>query len=655
MLRFTRDRFSLTSSPFLLGGVIQHLLESCRQNYPDIVSEIERSLYVDDLISGGPTSEKAKEIKSASQSIFAKGTFELHKWHSNVKELESAASEPGVIEEETYAKEQLNVPRREGATLLGLPWNKENDTVGVSFPQGKADPSKRGILSKVARIYDPLGLASPISLGGKHLYRDVCDAKLNWDTTLPSRLMQSWVRREERLPEQLTVLRSLAAYQEDIQRIELHAFGDASGKGVAGAVYAVVVQETGVNQGLVAARARLSKKGLTIPRLVLVSGHLAVNLLANVASALDGLPLMKRYCWLDSTVALHWIRSQAHQFVSNRVEKIQAHSEVIWRHVGTSDNPADLGSCGGEVTSHPSWCNGPTWLKNKACWPLDIVTKASDESMAEVKAMRDVFAVAIASTDKLDSLLEKYTYWKTMRICAWIMRFVHNIRSRKTGKLKGPLTTEETNKARIFWVKRVQTRATADKHYQEDRLQLNLQPNQDGILECRGRIQGHFPVYLPDSQRFTEKLVTQSHLSTMAKVRELYWVPRLRRLTKRIVKSCHGCRRFQAQAFSSPPQGDLPKDRTEGQTPFQVVGVDYAGPLKYRKNAKTEGKAYVLLYACSLTRALFLDLLPNLETKEFLASFKNFIARRGRPKKVYSDNGRNLRWCRPVDQASDAR
>ena len=75
----------------------------------------------------------------------------------------------------------------------------------------------------------------------------------------------------------------------------------------------------------------------------------------------------------------------------------------------------------------------------------------------------------------------------------------------------------------------------------------------------------------------------------MAKVREQYWVPRLRRLTKRVVKNCLGCRRFQVQAFSSPPQGTLPKDRIEGQTPFQVVGVNYAGPFKYRKGAKTEG------------------------------------------------------------------
>ena len=170
-----------------------------------------------------------------------------------------------------------------------------------------------------------------------------------------------------------------------------------------------------------------------------------------------------------------------------------------------------------------------------------------------------------------------------------------NARSAKMRTLTGPLTTEETNKANVFWVKRVQTRAPLAKYYQEDQLQLNLQPNSEGVLECRGRIQGHYPVYVPDSQRYTEKFVTQAHLatlhggvvSTIAKVREQYWVPRLRRLTKRVVKNCHGCRRFQAQAFSFPPQGNLPRDRTEGQTPLQVVGVDYVGSLKYRKGAKT--------------------------------------------------------------------
>ena len=70
-LRFTRALFGLTCSPFILGGVVKHLLESCREKYPEIVREIGKSLYVDDLISGGPTQAKAETIKSASMEIFA--------------------------------------------------------------------------------------------------------------------------------------------------------------------------------------------------------------------------------------------------------------------------------------------------------------------------------------------------------------------------------------------------------------------------------------------------------------------------------------------------------------------------------------------------------------------------------------------------------
>lgn len=62
------------------------------------------------------------------------------------------------------------------------------------------------------------------------------------------------------------------------------------------------------NQCLITARSRLSKQGLTIPRLELVAGHMAVNLVANVRDALDGLPISSTYCWLDGSVTLYWIR-----------------------------------------------------------------------------------------------------------------------------------------------------------------------------------------------------------------------------------------------------------------------------------------------------------------------------------------------------------
>lgn len=117
--------------------------------------------------------------KESNQNQFVQGTFELHKGHSNVKELETACSVPAA-EEETYAKKQFGIPRKEGATLLSLQWDKGNDTISVNFPSESTEPTKCGILSKVAKIYiyDPLGLVSPITLGGKFLYRDICDAKL---------------------------------------------------------------------------------------------------------------------------------------------------------------------------------------------------------------------------------------------------------------------------------------------------------------------------------------------------------------------------------------------------------------------------------------------------------------------------------------------
>lgn len=189
---------------------------------------------------------------------------------------------------------------------------------------------------------------------------------------------------------------------------------------------------------------------------------------------------------------------------------------------------------------------------------------------------------------------------------------------------------------------------------------LNLHPNQDGVLECQGRIRDEFPVYIPETSMLGLRLVEEVHQETlhggvwltMAKVRTRYWIPKLRQLVKIVCENCHGCKRFQTSAYAAPPPGNLPTTRTQGTNPYQEIGVDYAGPIQYRVSKQREAKAYVLLYACSLTRGIYLDLLPNLETGECLKSLKQFIARRGRPERMYSDNGRTFvdaaNWIRAV-------
>ncbi|KAK3743482.1 hypothetical protein QZH41_013097 [Actinostola sp. cb2023] len=219
-----------------------------------------------------------------------------------------------------------------------------------------------------------------------------------------------------------------------------------------------------------------------------------------------------------------------------------------------------------------------------------------------------------------------------MRVCGWVMRFIQNARATKAHRVRGPLTTREIETARLVWVKRAQASASGSDQFEEDKLQLNLQPNSEGVLECRGRIQGEYPVFLPDNQLYTQKVVMDAHLTTL--------------------HGGMGLTMAKLKLTPLHPPGNLPTDRTEGETPFQVIGVDYAGHIKYRGRGKTEGKAYVVLYACSLSRGLFLELLPNMETTEFLGSLKRLIARRGRPKKIYSDNGRTFigaaKWIKQV-------
>ena len=141
------------------------------------------------------------------------------------------------------------------------------------------ETTKRGVLLQPASIYNPLGLASPISLIGKQLYRDICDNKTHWDTLLPESLLKRWRDWNSTLTEDFVVPRALSPYHQPISQLTLRDFGDASINGVCAAVYALDHQGEKVTQQLVCAKSRLAKKSLTIPGLGLIAGHMAVNLL----------------------------------------------------------------------------------------------------------------------------------------------------------------------------------------------------------------------------------------------------------------------------------------------------------------------------------------------------------------------------------------
>ena len=119
----------------------------------------------------------------------------------------------------------------------------------------------------------------------------------------------------------------------------------------------------------------------------------------------------------------------------------------------------------------------------------------------------------------------------------------------------------------------------------------------------------------------SEKLVAHAHSKTlhggvnytMAEVRERFWIPKLRQLTKRVIDKCYECKRFRAVSCPAPAVGDPPLERKSGSRQFQVIGIDFAGPLIYKKKGQQEAKAYILVYSCSLTRAVYMDLMRALK------------------------------------------
>ena len=252
---------------------------------------------------------------------------------------------------------------------------------------------------------------------------------------------------------------------------------------------------------------------------------MAVNLVSNVARVLSDFQA-ETHCWFDSTVALFWIRGKSayRQFVANRVQD----DKVVWHHVPTSQNPADLGSRGASVAENQLWREGPTWLTNRSEWPADVALEATAETRAEAKVKREILAVTSVKKDEFDQLLNKYDLFNVLRIGAWIQRFISNGRTKPGKRASGPLVTEEFERTKSWWIKRAQHAARQDSRFETDQLHLNLHPNDEGILECRGRIQGGFPIYPPDNHPFTSSLVRQAHISTlhcgdgmtMAKIRE---------------------------------------------------------------------------------------------------------------------------------------
>ncbi|XP_064473912.1 uncharacterized protein LOC135388341 [Ornithodoros turicata] len=660
--RMTRVTFGTAPSTFLLAATLQHHIQRHASEHPRLARILENSIYVDDVIFGAANEEEAEEMYTETLQLFGKASMKLQKWGSNSYAMrEKFKSEPDAVLIGNTTK------------VLGIPWNQEQDTLSLPLDFHRTSgeyngmTTKRQVLRSVAQIYDPLGFILPYTVTGKMLLQEIWKHGLEWDAPLPDDIARKWGAWHNELQD-LKDIEIPRCYLPDMSteiQPQLHFFSDAS-PGAYGTV--VYLRLGGCADGyktqLIAARSRIAPvKEVTLARMELLGALMSARLASYLR---DNFKLTTSdFFWTDSMIALQWIRGDANrwpQFVRNRVTEIQQKVEKDrWRYVGTEANPADLltrGTSPKKLLQSKLWWKGPSWLaQSDDKWPSPEVNEMTRTHVHKEQVVLQT--IAPSCSDPVMDLGRFSNVNNLHRVTAWIIRFTKN--SRGIGRINGPLSASEIQQAERYWVRQEQESAFADEisalgsnnALKRTSKLKDLRPfiDDDGILRLGGRMGGSrqtfsecHPIILPTHSHYARLLILQSHRQvfhcgvrdTLVQLRERFWILRARQQVKRILRGCVTCRRNDARHLTQP-DGQLPPDRVTMSHPFEVTGIDFAGPvmLKRRRNYH---KGYIVLFTCAVTRAVHLELCEDMSAIKFLQAFRRFTARRGICQTIYSDN-----------------
>ena len=667
--KMTVHLFGGTWSPSCCTYALRHTAEDHKEGYSaEAVETMLRNFYVDDCLKSVPTVREANELVKELKKLAADGGFNLTKWTSNSSKV---INEIPDCDRSKKAQERTLEDLTEDRAL-GVCWRVREDSLGFQAQRMEQPLTKRGVLSMLSSVYDPLGLASPFVLIARRIVQNLCQEKIGWDDPIPEKERKQWEQWISGLQDmkQISVPRCVQPFPP--VQVELHHFSDASEVAYGVVSYLRVIAKDGrIECTLVMAKSRLAPlKRLTLPRLELQAATLAARQNALLRKEL-GLDLRPPTYWTDSTIVLQYISNTTaryHTFVANRVAEIQNATNIEeWRHVPTRENPADDASRGVSASdlSGSRWVHGPAFLKlPPEQWPSTPVIRPLDEAELEVKKAISFSTQALDHQGPIDKLIDGITNWMQLLRTIACFQLIPEIHRSKI-PFKGPLEAEHLQRAEEFLVTYVQRQC-----YLEEINAINqgrsipissplirLRPVlSEGKLVIPGRIShakvpSHVkvPVVLSSRHPAVESLCRYVHEKTahsgrnyvLAELRQKYWIVGAASLVKRIIRTCVTCRRRDARPCQQK-EADLPPDRVASyEPPFTNVGVDYFGPFAVKRGRGRE-KRYGCLFTCLATRAIHIEAAETMDTDSFINCLYRFIARRGEPQLIRSDNGTNF-------------
>ena len=633
--RFKSVLFGATSSPFLLQMTLNHHLDQRRENKKE-AQIIKDSMYMDNLQGTVNNKEDLRKLYSAANQIMRQANMPLQEWRSNSTEIESdeAASD----------------------NILGLKWDTQEDVIKIKDVHWDQVDSKRSLLSNVSKIFDPLGMITPLTIPLKILIQQTWTRKLDWDDLLPRELQESW----ELLSKECENLGSIKFPRMAVKEgtsYDLHMFCDASPKAYGAVAYLTNYVDIPV---ILTSKARVAPlKSRTLPQLELTAMYVAVLFSRYIKEVFSDLEINETYIWSDSEVALQWVVNNKSNilYVKNRVQDMMnVDPNCHYHHLSSGSNPADLLTRGvsfNKFIVSTLWLHGPEWLNYQEQWPEQKFKTQMEPSEVTVLKVQEADCQPLFDP-------QRYNSWKKLiKVTKLVLQFIQKIKGNKTLSVTSP---------QQYWLRYLQNSSFPGVlSYFKNPLSLK-QPDlvknlhlfeHENLIRCKGRIEqsdlpSHtkFPLILPRHHHLTKLLILHAHQETLhggvndtlCKVRENFWIPKGRQAVKTTIKSCYVCKRLEGKPYQYPSPPPLPKARVEDARPFENVGVDYTGCIEVLDpSTKLVQKVYIVLFTCAVTRAVHLELATNLSAATFLNAFRRFVARRSCPRLIISDNATNFK------------
>ena len=293
---------------------------------------------MDDLLKSFADAERAVDLSGQLRDLLAKGGFQLTKWISNCRDVLSAFP----VEERAPQIKDLDL-KSDSLPLdraLGIHWDVEHDIINFVFGKGEQPENRKGVLSSISTVYDPLGFASPLLLPGREINQELCKTKFSWTDTLPEELCLRWRKWKEDLMslQDFNIPRYLKPEGFGrVTRAELHHFADASQEHGYGTVsYLRLINDQGnIHCSFVMGKSRVKplNGAVTVPKLELAAATLATRINKVVTKELEGrLTIDSVTYWTDSMIVLKYIANEKRRFVTfvaNRVTVIRQESSQV--------------------------------------------------------------------------------------------------------------------------------------------------------------------------------------------------------------------------------------------------------------------------------------------------------------------------------------